>query len=61
MNSKSQVQTSNFKYELENLSFKFQVEVQDFYQVNIQPVILLEVQVKSKNKISSTNLKFQVE
>ena len=49
MNFKSQVQTSNLKYELEISSFKFQVQVQDFFQVNIKLEILLEVQVKSKN------------
>ena len=48
MDLKSQVQTWNLKYELEILSFKFQVEVQDFFQVNIQLEILLEVQAKSK-------------
>ena len=49
MNLKPQVQASNLKYVLEISSFKFQVEVQFFFQVNIQLESLLEVQAKSRN------------
>ena len=57
----SPLMARNLKNDLKTQLLNFKLKFKIFFEVYIQLEILLEVQAKSKNLISSTNLRFQVE